>query len=650
MVTDRLTGLKINERYEILSRLATGGMADVYLGFDTQQKRKVAIKVLHENYSSNKNFIARFRSEAKILTRLSNPNIVSIYEWGEFNDLYFIIMEYVSGESLKKVIEKNGTINPRQAARYAIQICNALQEAHANNLIHRDIKPQNIMISDDSQVKLTDFGIAKTVADDITKTMGIFGTAHYVSPEQAQGKILDFRSDIYSLGIVMYEMLTGDVPFRGGSSIDISLRHISDTPQPFSNIMRDVPLKIEKIVMKCIQKNPAFRYEGASELKKDLENFLEGRKLLIESGQPAGIIKTKPKKRSIFGKNTNRTDLDKLPAEFQIEGVYPGTASQLEKAYGKYYSRTIRFRNFLISIIVIVSILFFIFLSLFLLHDSRLKLLVIESSYVSVPPIVNIRAEEAKNILSTIGLDLKIIDSIYSDTVEKDFIISQEPAENEELAKGSIINIVVSKGKEVIDIIVPNMIGLKKDQALEQIEESGLTTGNIIEEFNDYFDSGQIIDHSPAGGKTVNEYSPIDLVISKGEEFITIPELAGLDYILANSSLETLGLIVFVEKDTSSLYPPGIVIGTMPVAGSVLKKNDIVTLILATSEEMQTVPELISMEFAQAQQLLESMEIGYEVSFIKVDYSIQKNSVIAQYPDAGGKIVAGEKIIIFVGN
>jgi serine/threonine protein kinase len=261
MSDSRLAGTRIFDRYEILSKIDSGGMAEVYLGQDLQQDKKVAIKILHESYSANKNFIARFQKEAQILIKLDNPNIVSVYDWGHSGNLYFIVMEYVSGESLNKLIERNGHLSPRQAATIAARVCDALAAAHAGNLIHRDIKPQNIIISDNDVVKLTDFGIAKIVADDLTKTMSILGTSHYVSPEQAQGKVLDYRSDIYSLGIVMYEMLTGDVPFRGGSSIDISLRHISEKPVLPSKILPGIPKKIEKIILQCLEKLPDMRYQ-----------------------------------------------------------------------------------------------------------------------------------------------------------------------------------------------------------------------------------------------------------------------------------------------------------------------------------------------------------------------------------------------------
>ena len=239
----------ISNRYRIIKKIASGGMADVYLSTDLKLDRLVAIKILSANYASDKIFVARFKREAQILAKLNDPNIVAVHDWGEFDSSYFICMEYIKGQSLREIIDKKGVVNPKIVVNYAIQICSALELAHRNDLIHRDIKPQNILITPEGVVKITDFGIAKSLNTDITKTLNIIGTAHYISPEQAQGRILDCRTDIYSLGIVMYEMLTADVPFRGESSIDISLKHISDTPVKPSKLISSIPIKLEKIVI-----------------------------------------------------------------------------------------------------------------------------------------------------------------------------------------------------------------------------------------------------------------------------------------------------------------------------------------------------------------------------------------------------------------
>ena len=624
MSESRLIGTRIFERYEILSKIDSGGMAEVYLGEDLQQNKKVAIKILYEAYSGNKNFIARFQKEAQILTKLINPNIVTVYDWGQSGNLYFIVMEYVSGESLNKLIERNGHLSPKQTALFAIQICDALAAAHLSNLIHRDIKPQNIIISDGDIVKLTDFGIAKIVADDLTKTMNIFGSSHYVSPEQAQGKVLDYRSDIYSLGIVMYEMLTGDVPFRGGSSIDISIRHISEKPVLPSKILPGIPVKIEKIIMQCLEKLPDMRYRDVGTLKKDLNNFLEDKPLIIENLLKNGKDKSK----------TRRRDID---------------LSQAEKSFEKYYAKTKRLKAFLLSLIGVVFVLFIVFLTLFVINKSNLQNYINKSNIIKVPPVESLSLEDAKKIISADSLVLEVNKTQFSENIETDHIISQYPAFNNEIKSGDTVFVTLSKGKEFIYITLPNFTGFEKNSAISALEAAGLKTGIISEDFNDFFASGIVLSQSPASGEKVKTNTSVDLTLSKGRQMITIPDLKGYDYSYAKSALESLGLNIKINKQTSEVLSPGTVVAMSPSGGSSANKNDTVILTISTTEQTIVVPNFVSMDFAQAEQLLISQNIGYEVSYISVDYSIQKNSVISQFPDPGDSISSSEKVIVFVG-
>jgi serine/threonine protein kinase len=624
MSDSRLTGTRIFERYEILSKIDSGGMAEVYLGQDLQQDKKVAIKILHEAYSGNKNFIARFQKEAQILIKLDNPNIVSVYDWGHCGNLYFIVMEYVSGESLNKLIERNGHLSPKQTAAIAGKVCDALAAAHSGNLIHRDIKPQNIIISDNDIVKLTDFGIAKIVADDLTKTMSILGTSHYVSPEQAQGKILDYRSDIYSLGIVMYEMLTGDVPFRGGSSIDISLRHISEKPVLPSKILPGIPDKIEKIILQCLEKLPDMRYQDISALKKDLNNFLEDRPLTEDSLLKNGKGKSIARRRNI--------DL-----------------SHADKSFEKYYAKTKRLKYFLISLIGTALILFLVFITLYLITKSDLQGYIDKSNIIKVPPVESLALEDAKKIISAESLVLEVNKTEFSENIETNHIISQNPVFNTEIKSGGTVFVTLSKGREFTYITIPNLTGFDKNSAINALEAAGLKTGILNEVFNDYLASGTVLNQNPAPGEKVLSDTVVNLDLSKGRQKITLPDLQGYDYSAAKSELESLGLNIKIEKQTSDVLSPGTVIEMTPAGGAEVNKNDIIILTISTREPTIMVPDLVLMDFAQAEQLLVEQSIGYEVSFITVNYSIQKNSVISQFPEAGNSISVSEKVIIFVG-
>ncbi len=624
MSESRLTGTRIFERYEILSKIDSGGMAEVYLGQDLQQNKKVAIKILHEAYSANKNFIARFQKEAQILTKLKNSNIVSVYDWGHSGSLYFIVMEYVSGESLNKLIERNGHLTPKQTAAIAGKVCDALAAAHSGSLIHRDIKPQNIIISDGDIVKLTDFGIAKIVADDLTKTMNILGTSHYVSPEQAQGKILDYRSDIYSLGIVMYEMLTGDVPFRGGSSIDISLRHISENPVLPSKILPGIPEKIEKIILKCLEKLPENRYKDVSALKMDLDNFLEDRPLTQDSLPKDGKGKSKSRRREIDFSNA-------------------------DKSFEKYYVRTKRLKTFLLSLIGTFFILFIVFFTLYLTTRLDLRGYIDKPVISKVPPVESLSLEDAKKIITSENLVIEVSKTEFDENIEADHIISQSPAYNTEIKPGSTIFVTLSKGKEFTYITVPNLTGFDKNYATIAIEAADLKTGILSEDFSDYIATGIILKQSPTPGEKVKSGSAVDLTFSRGAQKITLPDLQGYDYASAKSALESLGLNIKIEKQASEVLLPGIVIEMLPAGGSDVNKNDLITLTISTGEQTIMVPNLVSMDFAQAQQLLMAQNIGYETSYIAVSYSIQKNTVISQFPEPGEYISVSERVIVFVG-
>ena len=632
MPQNRLTGTVINKRYIIQYKIASGGMADIYAGQDIKQQKKVAVKILNESYSGIKSFTARFQREAQILSKLKSPNIISVYDFGEFDGMYYIVLEFVNGASLKELIDKNGAIKPGTAANYCIQICNALELAHENNLIHRDIKPQNILLDKNGALKVTDFGIAKFTAADITKTVNILGTAHYLSPEQAQGKALDNRTDIYSLGVLMYEMLTADVPFRGGSSIDISIRHISEKPQPPSEINSSIPPGIEAVIMKCLEKNPDDRYRDIASLKKDLENFISNRPLSFEN-----IHKNGYKKNGVI-------------KEFSGPDIY-GRSHSLStlKDYYRFNSLHRKIIAGLISASAVVALLFIAFLILFILAQTNLKNISVKPETLVVPQLENTDFFSAEKILSGSGLVLVKKSSQLSEELIKDFIIKQEPLAGTEVEKNTVINVTVSLGTEKIIVTVPNVLSLNKEDAEEILNKSGLVTGNISEQYSDIYKSNTVMGQSPLPMSEVEENSPVDLKISAGRELITVPDFKGYDYYFAKSNLEALGLNVIARKNTDLNISPGTVTGTFPSEGSSVYKNTYITLFISTNEELIQVPNLAGLNFEKAVEILEAKGIFYEITYIDVNYSVQENMIIAQFPEPQDFISLNDKIIIFVG-
>lgn len=622
-----LIGFKINNRYEIIKKIASGGMADVFLATDTRTNKEVAVKVLHESYSRNKSFVARFKREAQILTNLNSPNIVKIYDWGELDNLYYIIMEYVSGKTLKNIIETRGNIDPETTIKYAIQVCNALQIAHSKGLIHRDIKPQNILITSDGILKITDFGIAKFTSEDATKTISILGTAHYISPEHLEGKVLDARSDIYSLGIVLFEMLTADLPFRGGTSMDIGLRHLSEKPQNPSSIIRGIPEKLDKIVLKCLEKKPENRYRNIDILKSDLEHFLTGDSLSFDLLEESG-----KQKLNMFSRMT----IKNLPAsDINIKE--------------KYYSRLQRLFISMLAVLCIFIISSLIFLVLYININSDLNDLKYKSSLIKVPDIKNTDYYSAVKILADYNLKIEIDEDVYIEDIPVNYIVDQEPDNGITVKKNSVISVKVNKGIQQKMTSVPSIIGVSMEKAEEILNEANLIIGQTVEEFSDYVNNNMVMDQDPKPQTQIEIGSEINLTVSKGRQLITIPDVKGYDYIFAKTSIESLGLNTIVKKSTSAETQPGIILAVDPVEGTAVYKNSSVTIYVSTNEQLIVVPNIENMDFSRAESILAGLNIAYEVSHVKVNYSIQKNTVISQIPSPGEQISQNDKIIIFVG-
>lgn len=596
----------ISRRYRIIKKIASGGMADVFLGDDLKLNRKVAIKILAANYAGDKNFVARFKSEAQILARLNHPNIVQIYDWGEFNSSYFICIEYVEGESLKEIIEKKGPFPPETVVNYALQISNALLMAHKSNLIHRDIKPQNILVTTEGVVKVTDFGIAKSLTTDVTKTLNIIGTAHYISPEQARGEVLDHRTDIYSMGIVLYEMLTADVPFRGGSSIDISLKHINEKPLKPSELMENIPEKLEKIIMHCLEKNPLDRYPTVKELIGDLQKYGTDKPLSF-------VIKRQKKNRvSTFA-----------------EKVKSHKAS------------------------VIMAVFTAVFLTLFITYSYKYyNSETAVHSTTPVPSVENIPAENARSIISLFNLNLVIKDEIYNSEVPEGSIIEQTPEPGENIPAGSDIEVTVSKGPEITYILTPNLIGLSQEEAVQTLENYGLQRGSIFTEYSSTFKENYIISQTPEFNEKIEPGGSVNLTVSKGKETILIPNIIGLDYIYASNYLKSLGFVVKGSKApvTDSINEVGKIINVIPSPGSKVEVNSMVELVISSNESLILVPDLMNLSSEQAISILDSDEIKYEISYVTTDYSVQVGTVLGQNPEAGTYISPASSIILFVGN
>lgn len=545
------------ERYEIGDKIGAGGMAIVYKAKDTLLNRTVAIKVLREQFVSDEAFIRRFRREAQSAASLSHQNIVSIYDVGKDGNEEYIVMEYVKGQTLKEIIRNRAPFSAENAIYIIRQIAEALAHAHANHIIHRDIKPQNILVTDDGRIKVTDFGIARAVsAATLTNTGDIVGSVHYLSPEQAKGAQTNEQSDLYSLGIILYELLTGKVPFDGDTPISIALKHIQEQPELPSKIVPSIAPELDAVVMKSLAKSVEDRYQSASELLDDLERILTGQTVVWD-------------KKTVLDTDAQKTEIHK--------GLGKAIASGRNKLLEDTIHRKNKKKKQLITILVAAAVLVFAGIT----YGLYSFLYVPE---VAVPDLTDLTVEQAEIKLKENGLQLGEVEFDFDGEVEKGRIINQSYAPDSMVKKGRKIDVTVSQGVEFISF--PNVVGenLDKESAVNIIRAAGFE-GDITFEnrLHPTVQENRVIDQDPAPYASWAKNAPIKLYISSGPELKmeVMPDVTALSSKEAKEILEAYKLIVSAQTESSHLYPPDAVISTIPAAGKPVKQGSEVVMIIS---------------------------------------------------------------------
>ena len=536
-----MIGKILGNRYEIVEKIGGGGMALVYRAKCTLLNREVTIKVLRGEYTSDDDFVTRFRREAQAVAKLSHANIVSIYDVGHEDDIQYIVMEYVEGKNLKEYIKEKGRLPEQEAIKIAGQIADALDHAHEHQIVHRDIKPHNILIANNGKVKVTDFGIARaTTTATVTQAGTILGSVHYFSPEQAKGELTGPKSDIYSLGVVLYEMLTGRVPFEAETPIAIALKQIQETPVPPSQINPGVSLEMEKIIRKAMAKNPEERYLRAGEMWQDLHN--------LQIGSP-----------TLAGKETFNDEF--ATQVLTKEAIDNALKEQGEKPDEHKGEKKNNKRVWWIVFGVIV---------LGLLMGAGLASLglIFEKGEVAVPDVTNLSVEQARINLEAKGLEINVAGEEFDPEVAEGKIASQDPTPEAIVKEGRVINVVVSKGQEMVQ--VPKVRGKTQDVAELDLNNAQLKVGKVTEEFSDDYPEGIIIAQFPDSFTNIAKGSEIDLTISKGLEpkFIQVPDVTGKTLEEAKQILTSNGLVVTkTEQQESNKFFAGIVISQDPGPG-----------------------------------------------------------------------------------
>lgn len=592
-------GMIFGNRYQVIGRLGTGGMAEVYEAFDRVLGRNVAVKVLHPTYSQDPNFVARFRREAQAAANLTHPNIVAVYDWGQLRNTYYIVMEKVEGENLKNLISNQGPLPLPLAISIAKQVATALAFAHKRGVIHRDIKPHNILITEDGTAKVADFGIAQADSTSLTQEGMVVGTAQYISPEQAEGLPATEASDIYSLGIVLFEMLTGTSPFQGDSPVALALKHIQEPAPSLRSLNPKIPKEVEAIVHKCLAKNPLDRYQSALELKADLEK--------IEKGLPLEISPLSDEKTIV------------LPSP------------QIERKRRSWWA----------IIGITVFVLFLLAAGAFALWQQMLL-----ANRVVVPNIEQETLSDARRILREKGLKLKVVEEKYSDLYPKNTIISQDPEPGRKVKKGTEVKVVVSLGIELIE--VPDVVGMDAIEAASFLGEKGLVAESQ-EGYSDKVAEGLVIKQEPAAGEKVPRGSKVILVVSRGAETLVVPDVVGLSVSEATRTLAREGFKYSVKYQSSDVVPKGKVIRQSPPPGSEEKRSSVVTIYVSTGKAKVAVPNVVGMDESAATDALEAAGFVVQPVDTPTTDPTKIGVVISQSPTAGTMANRGSVVKIYVG-
>ncbi|MCM1991065.1 Stk1 family PASTA domain-containing Ser/Thr kinase [Oceanirhabdus seepicola] len=620
-----MIGKNLNGRYELVEKIGEGGMACVFRAKCHLLNRDVAIKILKKEFSNDENIVGKFKGEAAAAAGLCGNNIVNIYDVGSENDTNYIVMELVEGKTLKELIQEEGTINEKKAIDIAIQIGKALQSAHNKRIIHRDIKPHNIIVDDNGGIKVADFGIAKAIDQStITNTSKVMGTAHYFSPEQAKGGYVDFRSDIYSFGIVLYEMVTGRVPYDAESIVSVAIKHLQEEVVPPIEVNEKISIGLNSVILKCIEKDPGLRYQTADELIVDLYNLKNNKEINI-------------------GRNVEDLQQTRVMNVVKEEHLKSHRDNMKNKASDE--NKKSKKKGIIIGVALTLTLIFSIVLTWAVTHSKdNSGNNIIKNEKTTVPFIVGESLEEGKKMIKDRELAYEVVREAKSDR-EKGSIIKVTPEEGSKVEKNTVLNLVVSKGAEGVKVRVYR--GLDIETAKGMLTYDGVTLGKI-QENSSILEKGKIISQSPEAGTIVEKGDKISFIVSSGPEIkqIKVPDVTGKILSEAKEILESnkfeIGLISVVE--TNDPDKNGVVFSQSPAGGLEVTEESVINLshyLFKEDERMKViVPNFIDMLGIEAD--IKASETGIKVEINGDDFEY----VVEQSVAAGEKIHVGETIIL----
>ena len=604
----------VDSRYRILRRIGSGGMADVYCAEDTHLGRQVALKVLHRRFAQDQEFVERFRREASAAAGLQHPNVVNVFDRGRHDGTYYIAMEHLPGRTLKEIVEAEAPLAQERVVDFGLQILQAAGFAHRHGVIHRDFKPHNVIVDEHARAKVTDFGIARAGASEMTETGSIMGTAQYLSPEQAQGHAVTATSDLYSIGVMLYEMLAGRLPFEGESAVSIALKHLSEPPAPISQLRPDVHPALESVVMAALAKDPARRWQTA-------EDFGEA---LAAAGAQLGEAPP-PTDTTVFAPVP-------APVPAAVDGDTP--PPPLAPVTEPERKKKRRWPWFAIGLLTLALVGFLAYLAVSALTAAETR---------EVPRVVGRQLVEARAVLERAGFQVE--ETRVRSEVDFDQVLDQDPNPGEQAEEGSTVVLEVSNGPGTV--LVPTVRNLPQGQAIDELEERGLRA-NVDRLSSEEVRAGLALRTVPSAGTEVERGERIQLFISSGPELVAVPAVIGLSGDSAEAQISDAGLVPAVQEAESE-EPEGEVISQDPSAGSELRVGSTVTITVSTGIEQVVVPDVVGIGAGDAEGQLRAeglVPVRREQEVAEPD---EDGRVIDQRPAAGVEVDSGREVVIVVG-
>ena len=655
-------GIVLGKRYAVLSKIGAGGMADVYKGRDQMLNRYVAIKVLKKQYKEDENFVRKFRSEAQAAAGLIHPNIVNVYDVGEDRGLNYMVMELVEGITLKEYIERKGRLSHKETISIAIQMCSGIGAAHASGIIHRDIKPQNIIISKDGKVKVTDFGIAKAITSNTVSTNAM-GSVHYTSPEQARGGFSDQRSDIYSIGITLFEMVTGQVPFDGETTVEVAMKHLQQEITPPSELVPDIPYSLEQIILKCTQKSSERRYESTGALIQDLKHSLvdpDGDFVVIPpiGGMTDTVIMTDKDLDDIRNGNddeeydTDEYDTDEYDTdEYDTDTMYGNDDN--DEDYENYESgrgadEVNPHMHKIMKILTIVVVAIIVLILVFTVgkaagvfksfggittQDEEDK-----SGKVTVPDVRGMSEENAKALLNKKGLGIQVVTRKESKKYKAGKISKQTPEAGEKVSKHTKIEVVVSSGLVGSKKAIPDVRGMSETEAQNELEDAGFKVTSSFQ-YDDSVESGKVISTTPEAGTKAEKGSTVTMLVSQGSNKKTVPDVRGMADATAQSTIKSYGFNVgTVTYDYSDSVEKGMVISQTVEPGTKASAGTSISITVSNGpkpEEKIEVQSFVGQQESALKSWASSKGLYTNISDSQYSDSYAKGCIISMTPSSG---------------